>query len=367
VNKVDGLLYYVYDQAGQLLAEVDRNAGDDFFRSYVYAEDELVGFVDQVSRSTGGCAGIPPVGDELGLPDFWWLMVPAAALFVLVVPGLRRRPIAATGVVTIALVAGAAGLARSEIVSVAFFWVHTDHLGTPLAVTDTPANPAAAKVVWRATYEAFGKATVDEDPDGDQVPVSLNVRFPGQYFDAESGLHYNYFRTYDPATGRYLEPDPIGQSGGVNLFVYANSSPVDIADRLGLFDPYQSRVTSGIQTHGNPYHYARDERAEGHRDFPGPENSRLRHCVVSCMVASVYDRSTAFAGGLVNEIQGLLLHDIPDLPGRIRGKRPWAFQPEDFRSNEAGVECADPRCNPTPRDDLRSRCLACCREWLRNG
>ena len=242
VAKSSESIYYVYSQAGQLLARIDKNAGDDYLRSYIYAEDELVGFVDQVRRATGSCAGLPLLGDELGLPDAWWLIAPAAALFVLLVPALRRRPIAATGVVTIALVAGAAGVARSGIVSVEFFWVHTDHLGTPLAVTDTPADPAAAKVVWRASYESFGRATVDEDPDGDEVAVSLNVRFPGQYFDDESGLHYNFYRTYDPATGRYLEADPIGQVAGLNLYIYAGDNPTGNIDPSGLLDLANSPV-----------------------------------------------------------------------------------------------------------------------------
>jgi RHS repeat-associated protein len=56
-------------------------------------------------------------------------------------------------------------------------------------------------VVWREAHAAFGKAAVDPDPDGDLAEVTFNVRFPGQFFDAESGLHYNRFRTYDPANG----------------------------------------------------------------------------------------------------------------------------------------------------------------------
>jgi RHS repeat-associated protein len=58
--------------------------------------------------------------------------------------------------------------------------------------------------------------------------------YPGQYYDQETGLHYNYHRYYDPSTGRYLTPDPIGLAGGINLFLYANNDPINLIDLLGL-------------------------------------------------------------------------------------------------------------------------------------
>ena len=61
-----------------------------------------------------------------------------------------------------------------------------------------------------------------------------NFRLPGQYFDEETGFHYNYHRYYDPGTGRYLTPDPIGQEGGINLFLYAMNNPINAIDPLGL-------------------------------------------------------------------------------------------------------------------------------------
>jgi RHS repeat-associated protein len=55
--------------------------------------------------------------------------------------------------------------------------------------------------------------------------VAYNLRFPGQIFDGQAGLHLNYFRDYDPATGRYIQSDPIGLRGGINTFVYVNNVP----------------------------------------------------------------------------------------------------------------------------------------------
>lgn len=66
--------------------------------------------------------------------------------------------------------------------------------------------------------------------------VIYNMRFPGQYYQAETGLNYNYFRDYDPATGRYVESDPIGLKAGVNTYSYASNNPVSRRDPLGLDD-----------------------------------------------------------------------------------------------------------------------------------
>ncbi|MCC7412026.1 MAG: RHS repeat-associated core domain-containing protein, partial [Gammaproteobacteria bacterium] len=82
---------------------------------------------------------------------------------------------------------------------------------------------------WRADYDPFGRATVDPS-----LTVEFNVRFPGQYFDAETGLHYNYYRDYDPDTGRYLQPDPIGLAGGLNPYLYVNANPLRFTDPNGL-------------------------------------------------------------------------------------------------------------------------------------
>jgi len=123
-------------------------------------------------------------------------------------------------------------------------YVHFDHLGTPRQVTN-----ANQSVVWSWISAPFGDSAPDQDPDGDLTDFVLNLRFPGQYFDAESGLHYNYFRTYDPETGRYIESDPIGLEGGLNSFAYAGSNPQRYTDPLGL---WVQRCARGLGDMNNP-------------------------------------------------------------------------------------------------------------------
>ncbi len=108
------------------------------------------------------------------------------------------------------------------------YYVLSDHLGTPRVLIDSQGQ---AVWQWRAT--PFGASAPDEDPDGDGNQVVFNLRFPGQYYDAETRLHYNYFRYYDPGTGRYLTSDPIGLDGGLNTYLYANANPVRYIDPTG--------------------------------------------------------------------------------------------------------------------------------------
>jgi RHS repeat-associated protein len=108
-------------------------------------------------------------------------------------------------------------------------YLHTDHLNTPRLATD-----AEGTVIWRWEGAAFGNAPPNEDPDGDGSPVTINLRFPGQYYDQETGLHYNWNRYYDPRTGRYVTSDPIGLDGGLNTYLYANANPLRFMDPRGL-------------------------------------------------------------------------------------------------------------------------------------
>ncbi|TNJ34494.1 RHS repeat-associated core domain-containing protein [Arenimonas terrae] len=112
-------------------------------------------------------------------------------------------------------------------------YVLTDHLGTPRAIV----HPGTNAVVWRwdLTGSAFGDHAANEDPDGDTVAYTFNLRYPGQYFDEETGLHYNYFRDYDPGTGRYVQSDPIGLAGGASTYGYAGGNPAVNFDPRGQY------------------------------------------------------------------------------------------------------------------------------------
>ena len=117
-------------------------------------------------------------------------------------------------------------------------YLHTDHLGTPRIGTD-----ASGQIVWRWDGDAFGTTAASEDPDGDGKAVNVNLRFAGQYFDTETNLHYNYFRYYDPQTGRYITSDPIGLLGGLNTYTYVLNNPLKYIDPLGLEAACSSFIT----------------------------------------------------------------------------------------------------------------------------
>ncbi|BBP54865.1 type IV secretion protein Rhs [Pseudomonas sp. St386] len=108
------------------------------------------------------------------------------------------------------------------------FYYHLDHLGTPQELTSY-----SGQIVWSARYNGYGKLTELTHGGGEQLEQPL--RFQGQYFDPESGLHYNRHRYYNPETGRYLTPDPSKLAGGLNGYRYT-LNPTGWVDPLGLVD-----------------------------------------------------------------------------------------------------------------------------------
>ncbi len=122
------------------------------------------------------------------------------------------------------------------------YYVHTDQLGTPRAITERSGykhrhghRQDQSRVVWSWDSAPFGDTQPNGDPDHDGVTLTYNLRFPGQYYDQETGLYYNYYRYYDPNTGRYITSDPIGLRGGLNTYAYVGGNPLIFIDPLGLY------------------------------------------------------------------------------------------------------------------------------------
>ncbi len=111
------------------------------------------------------------------------------------------------------------------------WFYHCDHLGTPQEMSNL-----TGAIVWKAQYKAWGECKVEQaksDFFEKSEIISNNIRFQGQYFDGEIGLHYNRYRYYSPYVGWFISKDPIGLLGGFNVYSYA-PNPNNWIDPLGL-------------------------------------------------------------------------------------------------------------------------------------
>jgi RHS repeat-associated protein len=127
------------------------------------------------------------------------------------------------------------------------YYVHADHLDRPIMVT----NSAGASV-WQAVWTPFGA------PQSITGSLTYNARFPGQWFQIENGLNYNWNRHYDPSTGRYVQPDPTGLetllSDGPSVYGYVGQSPLSRKDSAGMstapepnYTPLHRPPVAGVQ------------------------------------------------------------------------------------------------------------------------
>jgi RHS repeat-associated protein len=170
-----GTVHYLYDRDGHLIAEADAATGATT-RDYLWMADEATG------------NDTPAEDMELAANDNDPIDLPLA-------------------------VAEAAVL----------YQVHTDHLGRPIRMTDS-----VKATVWQASYTPWGEVQAISGTK------ALNLRFPGQYFQIETGYAFNWHRHYDPSTGRYTQPDPLRFVDGPSIYAYAGNSPFIETDREGL-------------------------------------------------------------------------------------------------------------------------------------
>ncbi len=112
------------------------------------------------------------------------------------------------------------------------YYIQADALGMPRVLIDPDRDVAVW--TWELTNEAFGDSAPNQDPDNDGIAFVFDMRFPGQRFDAATGFNYNYFRDYEPGTGRYSQSDPIGLASGVSTYGYVVGNPLRYTDPFGL-------------------------------------------------------------------------------------------------------------------------------------
>lgn len=110
------------------------------------------------------------------------------------------------------------------------YYVQNDQLGTPREVVDS--NNVE---VWRWEGDAYGNERPNQDPSNTGNAFVFNLRYPGQYYDTETGRMYNGWRDYDPAVGRYVQSDPFGLLGGQwSTYGYVNGNPTNAIDPSGM-------------------------------------------------------------------------------------------------------------------------------------
>ena len=185
------------------------------------------------------------------------------------------------------------GLPAALLTPSGVYFIAPDHVGAPHRITN-----ASGTAVW----------TWDHDPFGNGTPIGTgasDLRFPGQIFDHVSGLYYNYFRDYDPTTGRYIESDPIGVAGGINTYAYAMGNPLSYVDSFGL----KGALCHCLEHNGAdfisdlmPWSKAQEDAA---KRILGPELSK-NPALVSGLVGLIGGAGTGFiAGATTGTILGI--------------------------------------------------------------
>lgn len=209
--------------------------------------------------------------------------------------------------------------------SVDYVW--PDNLDTPRAVTN-----AAGQLLWQWDGEPFGASPANSNPAG-LGTFRFSLRFPGQYFDWETGLHHNGWREYDPQQGRYIQSDPTGLVGSLNTYAYAANSPLTLFDPLGQSPADVGKLLSaGLEQAAamrqlgyivTPYPGISQETASSWGNFTidwGGNTTRM----------NCFDQSHELLSGLQTKLRrdGTKLDDSWQF-GYVSQYYPWKWQPNN--------------------------------------
>lgn len=234
---------------------------------------------------------------------------------------------------------------RNNGATVNAHYIHTDQLNTPRKITNSD-TPLALR--WRWDPTPFGESAANESPTG-LTAFAFNLRFPGQQFDAESNLSYNYFRDYESAIGKYVEADPLGLQAGLNLFAYVSNSPALYGDPRGL-----EQIIQGCGG------------ALGVTVCDGNNGFEIRNCGKGCVRKCVQEHEEVHvsdyrrAGRCRNRPKGA----NPAKEGDLSGDN--FFYKSECRAYRAGKKCAEAQkatgcCAPGPLDDF----INAANQWMR--
>jgi RHS repeat-associated protein len=236
----------------------------------------------------------------------------------------------------------------AAVIDGAMYAVHSDHLNTPRRLTN-----ASGQAVWQWSYSAFGEdkptvaknrfANLEATPNPGTTGISevkFNLRYPGQYADGESGLFYNYFRSYDARTGRYSQSDPIGLDGGWNRFGYVDANPLSWIGLVKILGVPNSVGETSL--HANPGPNAtnfRPEHGPDHVHLGGNDGPRVTtdsfkpYSKADAM--KMTRKQTQFCEGLSEESKDLIRtqqrnifeYGSPEPPQRPNPKIPVPYVP----------------------------------------
>ncbi len=209
----DGSSTYTYDARGRMTVATKSGVATNF----------LVNFQNLRVRKWNATTNASYIYDDAGhmLAEY-----DAAGSLVQELFWMGETPIAVRGTMPCLTGGGCAEMA------VAYVWA--DHLNTPRELTRVNASNQHVSL-WKWDSLPFGETAPNQNPSNLGI-MNFNHRFPGQYFDKETGLHQNWHREYDPRLGRYITSDPLGLAAGTNTFAYADGRPIIRTDMTGL-DP----------------------------------------------------------------------------------------------------------------------------------